>query len=573
MINRNLISEIQKTPRLFFVSVFLSVFSAFLLLWEYWLIAKIIQNAFLDNIGIKVLKPIFIQAVVVLTLRMITDYFDDLYAQKLVGVIQKNVRSRIIQKVALLGPSYMEKKQSGAMLSMLLDGVDTLETYFRSYLPQLIKSLLIPTLFLLVVSPLDYIASVIFFLTLPLIPFFMILIGKWTKNASERQWRLITQLSGYLQDVLRGLETLVVLGRSEEQGNKIEAISEAYRVSTLRVQRWAFISSLALELIATISIALVAVSLGLRLVSGEMNYQIALFTLLLAPEYYKPMRSLGSYFHVSLDAEAAATDIYAFLNVSEELTLKIKDESFSFSDLTFENVSYRYPETKVYAVQDINFRLKAGESLAMVGQSGSGKSTIMQLALGLIKPTKGRILINGKDMHDGQIGHWQSRISYVPQKPYLFGMSISENIAMEANLDQTKKKRIEKLAQETGLSESILNCPQGLDTLVGQGGIELSGGQQELLYLTRAFYEAREILFLDEVTDNLDIISEQNVINALNNLLRKKTSLIIAHRLTTVEQVDRILVFHEGHLVEQGKPGQLKAQKNYYYNLVKGENS
>lgn len=572
MIEKTLVKEIKTAPFLFGVSVLLAFLSALALIVEYWFVAKIIHNAFLEGAGLADLKIFFGYAFMALLLRVLFSYLENVCSLRLAAIIQCDLRGRLTDQVPYLGPSKMQSYQSGTMLNLVLDGIDRIEAYFKSYLPQLLKALFIPVLFLVVVFPFDRLSGMIFLLTIPLIPFFMTLIGKWTMSASKRQWQLISQLSGYLNDVLRGLETLIVLGRSKKQAKKIADISESYRVTTLHVQKWAFISSLALELVATISIALVAVGLGLRLVSGDLNYQIALFILLLAPEYYQPMRNLGAYFHASLDAEEASRDIYAFLtNKGGQEKISEGEGEEAFSELSFRDVSFSYPEQEETALQNINFTLKKGESVALVGFSGSGKSTLMQIALGFLDGCSGDIFINGKVCQGKERLGLQENIAYIPQSPYVFPMSIAENIAMASNLNQRDLQAVEVVAQETGLTQSLSQVGLNLFTQVGQGGVQLSGGQEELLFLSRGLYGNKSVLFFDEITDNMDLTTEKQVTETIHKVIQRKTSLIIAHRISTIASVDRILLLDKGRIVAQGNFDSLKASSPLFRRLIRGD--
>ena len=415
-----------------------------------------------------------------LALRIALDCAEEMCSLRLATRIKMDLRARLVEKLAQLSPVQLETLQAGKLLNLLYDGIDTLENYFSGYLPQLFKAVFIPVLFLIVIFPRDPLSAVVMLVTLPLIPVFMILIGKWTQRESVRQWVLLTRFAAFLQDVLAGLVTLKSLGRSRQQGEKIGEISEAYRKATFSVQKWAFISSLALELVATISIAMVAVGLGLRLCNGTLTFLIGFYILLLAPEYYQPMRTLGQYFHSGINAQEAAKSIYAFLE-TEPWPMPGGDHAEEkVTSIRFEHVSYRYPDAAEDAVHDVSLTLSAGQSLAFVGDSGSGKTTLMMLAMGFLTPTAGTIFVNEVPLEKWRRDAYHARLAAVLQTPYIFQGTVRENIAFASDLSAEAAARAAKIADQVGLTALLRTLPTGLDTRIGQGGQQLSGGQTAL---------------------------------------------------------------------------------------------
>ncbi len=557
MMDKKLMREIKTHRWLFILSVFFNVCSSAAILLQTYLIAVLVNAIFLQHASFDQLKMIFIYAFFAMIGRFIFDCLEDYFSLKLAKNIQVALRQRIIDKLGSLSPIQVHDLQKGKLLNLLYDGIDTLERYYSGYMPQLFKVALVPLFFLVCIFPRDWTSGLIMFGTLPLIPIFMILIGKWTKKASVRQWILLTQFTGFLQDVLQGLETLKSLGRSKRQGEKINEVSEAYRKTTFQVQRWAFISSLTLELVATISIALVAVGLGLRLANGSLTFLTAFFVLLLAPEYYQPLRTLSSYFHASLDAQEASKSLYDFFELPV-MGMVSGDHALDHIEcIRFENVSFHYEDSDIDAVRGVSLTLNKGESIAFVGDSGGGKSTLLLLALGLLVPTKGRIYINEQPMDYWDMHAYHQHCSVVLQKPYIFQGSVLQNIAFSGSLNDAEKARATTLAQQVGLSELLKTAPNGLETIIGQGGQDLSGGQLALLLVSRALYKDGDMLFFDEMTDNLDLESEQHVVQALTNLLKERGSWIIAHRLQTLKYVDRIYVMKQGAIVETGNYEQI----------------
>lgn len=552
MVDKKLLREARRQRLLFAGSVLASLGAAAAILWQTRSVAVIVDGIFMGSAPREALTASFLTALVALALRITLDCAEEMCSLRLATRIKMDLRARLVEKLAQLSPVQLETLQAGKLLNLLYDGIDTLENYFSGYLPQLFKAVFIPVLFLIVIFPRDPLSAVVMLVTLPLIPVFMILIGKWTQRESVRQWVLLTRFAAFLQDVLAGLVTLKSLGRSRQQGEKIGEISEAYRKATFSVQKWAFISSLALELVATISIAMVAVGLGLRLCNGTLTFLIGFYILLLAPEYYQPMRTLGQYFHSGINAQEAAKSIYAFLE-TEPWPMPGGDHAEEkITSIRFEHVSYRYPDAAEDAVRDVSLTLAAGQSLAFVGDSGSGKTTLMMLAMGFLTPTAGTIFVNEVPLEKWRRDAYHARLAAVLQTPYIFQGTVRENIAFAGDLSAEAAARAAKIADQVGLTALLRTLPTGLDTLIGQGGQQLSGGQTALLLVARALYRESDVLFLDEMTDNLDVESERALVDALAPLTRGRATWIIAHRLQTLRQVDRIAVMRHGRITASG---------------------
>lgn len=552
MVDKKLLREARRQRLLFAGSVLASLGAAAAILWQTWSVAVIVDGIFMGSAPRAALAVSFLTALVALALRITLDCAEEMCSLRLATRIKMDLRARLVEKLAQLSPAQLETLQAGKLLNLLYDGIDTLENYFSGYLPQLFKAVFIPVLFLIVIFPRDPLSAVVMLVTLPLIPVFMILIGKWTQRESVRQWVLLTRFAAFLQDVLAGLVTLKSLGRSRQQGEKIGEISEAYRKATFSVQKWAFISSLALELVATISIAMVAVGLGLRLCNGTLTFLIGFYILLLAPEYYQPMRTLGQYFHSGINAQEAAKSIYAFLEIEPWPMPGGDHAEEKVTSIRFEHVSYRYPDAAEDAVHDVSLTLSAGQSLAFVGDSGSGKTTLMMLAMGFLTPTAGTIFVNEVPLEKWRRDAYHARLAAVLQTPYIFQGTVRENIAFAGDLSAEAAARAAKIADQVGLTALLRTLPTGLDTLIGQGGQQLSGGQTALLLVARALYRESDVLFLDEMTDNLDVESERALVDALAPLTRGRATWIIAHRLQTLRQVDRIVVMRHGRITASG---------------------
>jgi ATP-binding cassette subfamily C protein CydD len=426
-------------------------------------------------------------------------------------------------------------------------------------------SALVPVTILVVVFPLDWLTGLVFVLTAPLIPLFMVLIARQAEKETDRQWRLLSRLSAHFLDVLQGLTTLKRFGRSIEQAGTIRRVSDQYAQATLRVLRIAFLSALVLEILATISTAIVAVQIGLRLMYARMAFVDALFILILAPEFYLPLRQLGASFHAGMDGISAAERIFSLLETPAQAGGEGK--AFSFEQgIEFKRVSYAYQEGERPSLEAVDFSLKPGQTTALVGVSGAGKTTIARLLLGFLHPDHGQILVGETPLDEIDLEAWRENISWVSQFPYLFHDTIEENIRLgkpEAGLDE-----VIAAARQTNSDSFIRGFPDGYQTVVGERGARLSGGQAQRIALARAFLKDAPLVVLDEPGASLDPESAELLQEALARILPGRTTLMIAHRLSTIRQADQIIVLDQGRVAQVGDHSSLLQVDGVYRRLV-----
>ena len=525
-------------------------------------LALLIDRVFMKGQNLEQVLPLLLALLVIISLRALLSWLEEWLALQLARGVQTDLRRAWLDKIERLGPVQLKTEKTGELLYLFTEGLDTLQAYFGKYLPQLFKSGILPLLFLGFIFPQDLITGLILAVTAPMLPVFMVLIGRWAEAATKKQWQVLSRMTGYFQDILQGLVTLKMLNQSRRHGEQVEAVSEDFRRTSLKVLRIAFLSALTMELFSTISIALVAVGLGVRLVEGMLGFQIAFFLLLLAPEFYLPIRSLGNQYHASLNGVEAAERIFRFLAEPEEVKLAVGGQKASGRiDICFEQVDYQY-EKENLVLKQVSFTVVPGEKVALVGSSGGGKSTILHLLMGFITPGGGRILVGGQDLAAVDLETWRTQIAWIPQKPYILAGTIKENLLL--GQEEITGEELAGACRRFGLQQLIEQLPEGYETRIGPGGRPLSGGQEQLLAITRAGLKQAPVLLLDEATANLDLLREDEVQRALSELMEGKTVLAVAHRLQTISKMDKILVLEAGCIAEMGAHQELLRKDGPY---------
>jgi ATP-binding cassette subfamily C protein CydD len=476
------------------------------------------------------------------------------------------VRAELLAQVQRLGPQWLTRQSSGDLITRLVDGVDQLAAYFARYLPQRAFALILPLAILVAAFPADWVAGLVLLLTAPLVPLFMLLLGHAAERASQRRWTALTRLGAHFLDALQGLVTLRLFGAGAREQALLAASSEAYRSETMAVLRVAFLSSLVLEFFATVSIAVVAVLVGFRLLWGDLHFFNGLFVLLLAPEFFLPLRALGTLRHARMDALAVAAGVQQIL--AEPVPVRpaggggVPQAPIT---IAFEGVDFAHAPGRP-ALAGLDLQIPAGRTLAVVGDSGAGKSTLLTLLLGFARPQRGRICINGDDLADLDLARWRQRLAWVPQRPHVFAGSVRDNLRIaRADADVPA---LQRAAAAAGLDAVVAQLPQGWDTPLGEHGHGLSGGQAQRLALARAFLRDAPVLLLDEPTQHLDAVAGAAIDDALARLGHGRTVLTIAHRMQPARAADAIAVLQAGRVVELGTHAELLAAGGAYARLL-----
>jgi len=436
-----------------------------------------------------------------------------------------------------------------------LQGADSLDAYFSQFLPQVILAVALPIIILIIVFPMDLLTGIVFLVTAPLIPLFMMLIGRMAETVTKKQWQRLTQMGDFLLDSIRGLKTLLLLGRSRQRLGEIKKVSEEYRISTLNVLKVTFLSAFTLEMIATIATAIVAVEIGLRLLYGQLDFQKAFFILLLAPEFYLPLRNLSMRYHAAMTGVSAAVSIYKILDTPEyvpvsTLTLSKDPCVFTGKKLGFRNVTYRYENSDLDALYDFNITFHPGRHYAIVGENGAGKSTMLNLALQFLQPSAGCIELDGKDIRGWDPQEWRKSISLVGQKPSMFNASLLDNVRL---FDTSySEEQVMVALDQARLGDLWKSLPRGLATDLQEMGERFSSGERQRLAIARAFLKNGSLVLMDEPTSHLDAQLNKDFLDSLKVLLQNRTSIVIAHHIPLMRLADEILFVKNGRLVESG---------------------
>ncbi|MEV2237008.1 thiol reductant ABC exporter subunit CydD [Micromonospora sp. NPDC049891] len=466
---------------------------------------------------------------------------------RVAATVKAALRADLLGAVARHGPGWVAGQRAGQLATLAGRGLDALDAYFTGYLPQLVLSITVPVAVLGRVVFADWSSAVIIALTLPLIPIFGALLGWQAQAATERQWRRLSLLGGHFLDMVAGLPTLRAFGRARAQTDAVRRMADGHRVATMKTLRIAFLSALVLELVATLSVALVAVPVGIRLLGGGLALQTALLVLLLTPEAYLPLRAAGSRFHASMEGLTA---------LDEALTLSGSappapaghpgPRPDGRAEIRFESVTVAYERTT--ALRDVSLTIRPGERIAIIGPSGAGKSTLLNLLLGFVSPTDGRVTVGGVDLAGADLDAWRRQVAWVPQRAHLFAASLADNIRL--GTPDATPAALTAAVRAAALDEVVTTLPDGLDTLLGERGHGLSSGQRQRVALARAFLRDAPVVLLDEPTARLDAAAEAAVLSATRQLVAGRTALLVAHRPALLTDVDRILRVEDGRVTE-----------------------
>lgn len=501
---------------------------------------------------------------VMLAVRAVMTMAEGVLAGRLASDMAARFRARLFDAIHARGVA-LAKEQTGELTASMLVGAGDVALYYAHFLPQAVRAAVITVILVACVGAADLLSAILVVVTIPLIPLFMVLIGFLTKKKADRQWREMARLGAHLYDVLAGLGTLKLFGRSREQAEVVARMSSVFATRTMQVLKVAFLSAFMLELTATLSTAMVAVSVGLRLVYAEAVFVESLFVLLLVPEVYLSLRRLGAQFHTAVVSLPAAARLYEMIDGAQETDLPHRRTVGCSAPPAIEmtDLVYSYGDKK--ALRKASLTVRAGCVTAIVGRSGSGKTTMLRLAARLMAPDSGTVVIDGTEAADWEASCLRGEIAYALQSVHLFRRSVADNIA----LGGASEDAIVRAAQAAQADDFIRALPQGYDTMLGDGGHRLSGGQVRRIALARAFCHGGRVLLLDEWTEGLDAQTEQAIARALETLRQGKTVLMVAHRLKTAMAADYVAVMDDGRVVEYGTPAKLIKSGGTFARMVR----
>ena len=537
---------IQKNDKLYlaFVVCF-GLLEALFIILQMHKISMIANAIFMQNIAVVTLHTDFVQLMLYMIAVVLCNRIGSAMADNLAFSVKNTASSLLLEKLDRLGGVYGSGKDSGSCFVMLTDGVERLELFFAQFLPQVLKTAITPILFLVFIFPIDWVSGILLFITIPIVIVFMMLIGRFSKHASEQQWSVLQTISGFLHDAMVYLPWLKIWGKAEESAYKVDRIANDFRLRTLKVMQVAFLSAFVLEFFTMIGVALVAVTLGVRLVEGMVGFQMALFVILLAPEFYVPLRTLGSKYHDSINAMSAFKEITSFLNKEEPKRGNVSLELKEAPEIVLCDVGYTYKESGV-SVENINLHLTPGSKTVVFGESGCGKSTLLALASGMKLAQHGSVTWNTVEINQLSLDTIRSQVGYMGQDIYVFSGTVYDNIAMG---DSTiTMEQVQQACAAIGFDKIVETFAQGYNTLLGENGRGLSGGQKRMLGMARIFVRDRKFVVCDEPLAGLDVQSEQMVYQALNRLLEGRTALLVSHREEIIHLADRVYFMEQGKL-------------------------
>ena len=517
-------------------SVVLSSGTAVLVVPQAFCLGDVVSQVFLGGATLDAMMPVIVTLAFIVLGRALLSSFGETLAQRAATRTSAQLREALLAHVVRLGPVWLSGERRGQVATLATRGVDSVEPYVARYIPQLVIAAVVPLTVGVAILTQDLLAAVIVAVTAPLIPVFMILIGRYTQSATAKQWSTLGVLSGHFLDVVAGLPTLKAFGRERVQATRMAQIDKQYRTATLGVLRIAFLSSLVLELVATLAVAVVAVSIGLRLVNGEMDLRTGLVVLILAPEVYLPIRAVGAQFHAAADGIDAAEQVFEMLAIEPAITGTRID--VPVGEIVVDDVTVTYPGTDVVALAPISLTLVPGRVTAVVGPSGVGKSTLLAVLQGFLAPTSGTVRIDGVDLATLDPEAWRAHLAVVAQDPVLVGPTVADDIRLR--YPEATDAEVDAALRGAGLDPSTL--PDGAATRVGDLASDVSAGQRRRVALARVLLLPSSLVLLDEPTAGLDDATEADVIAAVRLLAQRGAAVVVvAHRPSLVAGADEIV--------------------------------
>ena len=528
--------------------VALGIVAALLVLAQAVLIAHVAARAF-EGAALEAVTVPLVVLLAVVAGRAVAAWSFEVVGRRAAADVLSGLRLEVVERRLRDQPSALDGAASAEVATTAVDGAAALETTFARYLPQLVLAVVVPVAVLVLVAAIDLVSAGVMLLTLPLVPVFMWLIGRYTERKTEERRQALALLATHFLDVVRGLPTLRAFNRGAAQAARVAEAGDRYRRTTMKTLRVAFLSGAVLELAATLGIALVAVTIGVRLVRGGIGLEAGLTVLLLAPELYLPLRNLAAQFHAAADGRAAADRLLDLVELPpSEKSGTASPPRPELVPVRLEAVTFAYPSRPGLVLEAIDLELAPGETVALAGPSGSGKSTVAALLLKLVEPTSGRIRVGSLDLALCNTQEWRKLLAWLPQRPTLFRASVADNVRLGD--PRAGDERVRRAAALAGAEDFIRALPEGYETVVGEGGRGLSAGEAQRIALARAFLRDAPLVVLDEPTANLDGESAEIVADALERLRADRTVLLAVHQAELAARADRVVRLDGGRIVE-----------------------
>lgn len=533
-------------------SVMLGSLSGVLLVAQAFLLAMILQSLIIDKVPRDTLDVYFLALVVCFILRAGLTYFREKVGFKYGTHIRQRIRQNVLDRLNELGPAYIKSKPVGSWATIIVEQIDEMQDFYARYLPQMMLAATVPFIILIAIFPINWAAGLILFVTAPLIPLFMALVGMGAAESSRKNFETLSRLSGQFLDRLKGLSTIRLFHRGDAEVAEIAESSESLRKRTMDVLKLAFLSSACLEFFTSISIALVAVYFGFSFLGqfhfGGYGVDITLFAgfiaLILAPEFYQPLRDLGTFYHAKAQAIGAADSLYTFMTETADIHQQSADNNEKQRQFAEDYLELKAENCVVMTLQHkpltepLNFSLANQQKVAIIGRSGAGKTSLIQALLGFL-PYSGSLTVNGVELRDYDIASLRKIMNWVGQNPSLPAKTVKENIELAAP-DATEAE-IARVLHQAHIDEFLPLLPHGLDTEVGDDAVQLSVGQTQRIAVARALLKPSLLLLLDEPTASLDALSANFVRGALNQAAKHQTTLVVTHQIHPDDQFDQII--------------------------------
>jgi ATP-binding cassette, subfamily C, bacterial CydD len=535
--------------------------------------SDVVASVFLGGTGLVAVAPALAALAALAVARAVFLGCQDMLAQRASDRLRRRLRTDLSDRVFDMGPAYTSTEHSGELVAVMTGGLDAIDVYVASFQPARLIAVLAPVFILVVVAVLDPPTAIVLLLTGPVLVLLLSVIGGRAGVLSERRFGELRWMSAFFLDLLQGLSTLKMFGRSAEQVTSIRDVSRRFGETTMEVLRTAFQTALVLEWGAAVAMAVVAVEVSLRLMTGSIGFERALAVLIICPEFFFPLRQLAVRYHTGSAGRTASERIQTILGDTQGTGPAPADRRVGHGQrrveaptIVLEDVSLTYPGRDVPALADLSLTIGPGRRTALVGTTGAGKSTVIGLLMRFVDPDRGRVLVDGVDLSTIDIATWRSMVAWVPQAPHLFHGTVADNLRLGRS-DATPEAMV-RAAVDADAHAFILGLPGGYDAPIGEDGIRLSGGQRQRLALARAILRDTPFIVLDEPTAHLDDRSEAAVVATLERMSRTRTILIVSHRPRLAATAETVAVLEKGRVIESGPLGDLLAREGPFRRLM-----